>query len=141
MPHQHQDNYTLLRRALQANAAFSLVSGVVFVLFAKPISAAIGLAMPWVLVAIGVSLLLFAAGLVRNSLRPAVNIVESRIAVASDLAWVVGTGVVLAFGFLNSTGNWAALIIADIVLVFAALQYWGIRRALRTSAAPLHVHS
>lgn len=122
------DRSVWLRRALLGNAVFSSVSGMVFFVGAQPVSDAIGLSRPWVLAVIGLSLLVFAAGLFRNARRVDVNQLEAKTAIGMDIAWVVGTGVILAAGVLNSTGNWAAAIVADVVLVFAILQWIGLRK-------------
>lgn len=126
------DNATLLRRALRGNAAFSTASGLAFVAASGPIAATIGLEQPIVLIAIGLGLLVFAAGLIRNAARANVNRIEARLAVAGDLAWVLGSGVVIALGILTRTGNWAAAIVADVVLLFAILQLVGLRRLARS---------
>ena len=42
--------------------------------------------------------------------------------------WVVGTVPVVAMDLLNRTGSIGAVAIADVVLVFALLQYLGVRR-------------
>jgi hypothetical protein len=122
---------TLLRRALQANATFSTISGIAFALGAKPIAHAIGLE-PWpIMLAIGVGLLIFAAGLFRNASRENINRIEAVLTVAGDFAWVIGSGIVILLGILNTSGNWATAIIADIVLLFAILQWIGLRHAAR----------
>ncbi|MBW2316566.1 MAG: hypothetical protein JRH10_20580, partial [Deltaproteobacteria bacterium] len=46
----------------------------------------------------------------------------------ADLAWVVGTIPVVALDVLNRTGSIGAVAIADGVLLFAVLQYLGVRR-------------
>ncbi len=130
---QITESSRLLRMSLLSNALFSTVSGVAFIVASGPIAAAIGLPYPGILVAIGVSLLLFAAGLFTNARRDNVNLTEARVAVALDFAWVVGSAVVIAAGVLNTTGNWAVAMVADLVLAFAILQYVGIRRMPRTT--------
>ena len=124
----------LLRRALRGNGLFSTVSGFGFLLGAKPIAAFIGLEYPLIIAGIGVSLLVFAVGLFLNASRIRIDALEAKIAVVLDLGWVLGTSVVLALGILNTSGNWTAAIIADIVLVFAILQAVGVQRLATESS-------
>jgi hypothetical protein len=48
--------------------------------------------------------------------------------VALDVSWLAGSILLLAAGVLNREGNWALLVVGDIVLAFAILQAIGIRR-------------
>ncbi len=127
----------LVRTAMQCNAAFSALSGVTSIVASYPIAQWIGLRQPAVIGATGISLLVFAVALFATSRRKSVRLVDAWTAVALDTAWVIGSGIVVFSGVLNTRGNWLVTIIADIVLVFAILQYAGIRR-LRRSAI---VHS
>lgn len=128
---------TLLRRALQGNAVFSTVSGILFIAAAKPVGAFLGPVPPWLMVATGVSLLLFAARLVHNSVRSMVSVTEAKAAVVMDMVWVVGSGLAVVFANglgLSRPGTWAIVIVADVVLVFAVLQFLGVRRVSRVQA-------
>lgn len=125
----------LLRRSLQANAVFSGLSGLVLLFAAGPISSLLGINQRAILIAIGVGLVLYAAGLLRNAQRAVPDPKEASIAVAMDLAWVVGSGIVIALGILTAAGNWVVAIVADIVLLFAILQFVGIRRLRRQTSA------
>jgi hypothetical protein len=124
----------LLRRALQANGAFSALSGLILLAAAQPLAALLGLSHPMTLVGVGISLLLFSAGLWRNSRRETVNQMEALLAVALDVAWVAGSIAVIFAGVLSPTGNWMVAIVADIVLLFAVWQFLGLRKLRRESA-------
>lgn len=124
----------LLRVSLLSNAVFSGLSGVCFIAAAGPLSSLIGLPFPAILTGIGVALLAFAAGLAWNARRPVVNRAEAWLAVLLDLAWVAGSGVVIAVDVLTTTGNWAVALVADVVLAFAILQFLGLRKLRRTEA-------
>lgn len=122
---------TLLVRALAANAGFSGLSGLVLVVAADPVSAWIGIegATGW-LRAVGVGLLLFAAGLVRlvrGRGRPCGRVVA---ATTADLGWVAGSAVLLiAFpGLLSPAGERAVAAVAVVVAVLACAQLLGLRR-------------
>jgi hypothetical protein len=62
-----------------------------------------------------------------------VNTGIARFAVYADLAWVVGSAVLIFANLVPFTtaGKWTIAIIADVVLVFAILQYVGLRRVAR----------
>ncbi|HEY8152125.1 MAG TPA: hypothetical protein VIK51_24690, partial [Vicinamibacteria bacterium] len=44
------------------------------------------------------------------------------LAVALNVAWLVGTVAVIVAGWLNREGNWALILVGDVVLVFALLE-------------------
>ncbi len=122
---------TLLRRALQANGIFSALSGVVLILASNRIAALIGIEQSLWLT--GLLLLLFAAGLFRNARRAEINQTEAWLAVALDVIWVLGTGALIFAGVFSTTGNWIVALVGDVVLLFAVLQFWGLRKLRRAS--------
>ena len=126
-----QDKAQLLRRALRANGIFSITSGIAFILAARPIANLIGIDYPMLIAGIGVSLAFFSVALFYNAARSEVSRIEAGLAVAGDLAWVAGSGIVIALGILTTSGNWAVALIADIVLLFAIFQFIGLRRLTR----------
>jgi hypothetical protein len=78
-------------------------------------------------------LLLFAAGLFRNAARAELNQTEAWIAVALDVAWVIGTTALIFAGVFSATGNWVVALVGDVVLLFAVLQFWGLRKLRRAT--------
>lgn len=122
------DRQSLLRNSLRGNAAFSTLSGLTFLLGAEGLAGAIGLGDARILTGTGVQLLGFAALLAYLASRETLHLPTAMLIVWADLAWVVGTIPVVAFDLLNRTGSIGAVAIADIVLVFALLQYLGVRR-------------
>jgi hypothetical protein len=124
------DRSALLRRTLQANSAFSLLSGLLLTFDAEPIAALIGLPVPWILIAIGVICLGYAALLFLAARRAPIDRNHALGFVIADAAWVLASAVILLDGLapFTTTGVWAVLIVADIVGIFAALQYIGWRR-------------
>ena len=126
-----QDNTNFLRRALQANGMFSAVSGLVLIFAAEPVSHLLGLTLPSILMGIGAALLLYAVGLFRNAIQKSINHLEVWVAVVLDGAWVLGSGLLILTGLLSATGNWLVALVADIVLVFGVLQFYGLRRIKR----------
>jgi hypothetical protein len=120
----------LLSRTLQGNSIFSGLSGIVFIVAAGPLAAFLGLDAPLVLMIIGVSLLLYAVGLFQTATRKPISRSLALTAIILDVAWVAGSWLLLLTGWLPLTteGKWAVAIVAEIVSVFAILQYIGLRR-------------
>jgi len=118
----------VLRRALQANGAFSALSGIIFIVADDPLSSLLGVPGSFSLIGVGIALLVYAAGLFHNARRETVNQREAWIAVILDAAWVAGSAVVIFAGILTTTGNWMVAVVADIVLLFALLQLYGLRK-------------
>jgi len=79
-------------------------------------------------IGIGIALLVYAAGLLLNARREQIKLQEAWLAVIMDAAWVVGSMILIFAGVLTTAGNWLVAIVADIVLLFAVLQFFGIRR-------------
>lgn len=119
----------LLERALRGNALFSAVSGAALLLASGPIAAWMGIGQPLVLAGTGAGLLGWAYLLWRGAGGPD-QVALGRGAVAGDLAWVVGSVLILLAGRpeLSRAGMWAVAGVADIVAIFALLQIIGLRR-------------
>lgn len=123
-------HYNFLRRVLQANGLFSAISGLILTFAPGPVGSFLGLDMPFVLAAIGISLMVYAVGLFQTAARDPLNRQFVMAAIMLDIAWVAGSAVILFTPWLSLTvgGWWDIAIVADIVAVFAALQYYGLRR-------------
>ncbi len=118
----------LLRRVLQANAAFSMVSGIALVAFARPLAALMGVGRFWILLAVGAVLLVFAVTLVVNSRRGQINENEVVQGIVSDGVWVAGSTVIAFMGIVSATGVWIVAGAGLVVCAFALLQGIGLRR-------------
>ena len=114
MTHLPTDPARWLRLSLRANAIFSAVSGSGMLFAASAIAGLLGIEQTLLVRITGANLLGFA------SLAMAV--------VGADLLWVAGSAVLLPAGVFSPTGNWLVAGVADVVLLFAILQYVGIRR-------------
>ena len=125
-----------LSRVLMADGVVSGLSGLALVAAPGPIAALIGLRSAGVVAAVGVGLLVYAARLIGNARRESPRREEVAMAVILNLAWIAGTVVVIVAGWLNREGNWALILVGDIVLVFAVLEGIGLRKtaALRPAA-------
>jgi hypothetical protein len=125
----------LLRRTLQANAAFSALSGIVSITGAQPLSQLLGVNVSSLLIGMGIALLGYAAILLVNARRENIKLQEAWLAVILDATWVIGSVILIFAGTLSTTGNWLVAAAADIVLLFAVLQFFGIRRLQRQQPA------
>lgn len=125
-----QPNANLIRRAFYGNAAFSGVSGILFLLAANPVSSFLGVTEPMVIVIVGVVCIGYAALLFYNASRPVIEPTFALFTVFADSLWVLGSIVLLVAGWLPLTaeGKWAVAIVAMIVDAFAMLQFVGWRR-------------
>jgi len=124
-----------LRRVLVGNAIFSALTALLLIFNASAVARFLGIAPAWALMLLGILLLPFAAGVFMASRRAAVDPREVRAIFALDVAWVVGSILLLAIGGLPFTpaGKWAVAIVADIVAVFAMLEWLGLRRMQKTA--------
>ena len=126
---------TLLRSALRANAAFSGISGITALAAAGALTTALGIRDAAVLPVQGVSLVFFSGVLLWLATRNAIKPAFALAVVVMDLLWIVTTAVpLLLSGWLTATGTQVVIVLAGIVLSFAALQYVGVRR-LKSSLA------
>jgi hypothetical protein len=117
-----------LRRSLRANAAFSTLSGLTFVVAAAAIGEFLG-AVPALLVAgVGGQLLLFAAALIWLASRAEISVPIATAVIAADLLWVVGTVGVVCADVFSQGGAALAIVLADVVLLLAILQSIGVHR-------------
>lgn len=130
-----------LKTAMRSNGVFSIISGLVFILRADPLSEFMGLTVAYgttsatTLFWIGVLVLLFAAGLFINAAREKPKLTEARLAVFLDFGWVIGSAVIL-FGRvvpLTAGGWWLVAAIADVVAIFALWQFSAIRKITSAS--------
>jgi hypothetical protein len=125
-----KSNSSLLRNALYGNSIFSFVSGVIFLLFSKAMAGFLGLSASWIILVLGLGLIAYGVEIYLAARSEPVNRDIAKFAVYADLAWVLGSAVLIFANLVPFTdaGKWAIVIIADIVLVFAILQYVGLRR-------------
>jgi hypothetical protein len=132
---QSTDKQRLLRRALEGNALFSLVSGVVILSANQTLVEFLGLPSNASLTALGIGLLGYAGWLLWNARREKIKIVDAWIAVILDMVWVLGSyGLLFAVKF-SSGGKWAVVLVAELVFLFGLIQWMGLRRMGRSRKA------
>jgi len=120
----------LLRNALRGNGIFSLLSGAIMVVGAGALANIMGVPSAVAFIVIGVGLLLHAVNLFYNAGKNTIKMNFGWFAIIADVAWVLGSAVILltdAFS-LSTTGKWIVLMVADVVLLFAIVQYLGLRK-------------
>jgi hypothetical protein len=110
------------------NALFSTLSGVTILFAQGCVLQTLGLSKNISLAILGIGLLVFAVVLVINARRQQVSTSDAWIAVVMDLAWVLGSYVLIFIVPFSSQGKWVVGVVAELVSAFAVLQFLGIRR-------------
>lgn len=128
----NNDLQGFLRNALRGNAAFSSVTGLLCIFDAGWLSEMMGFgaSAAAVFILLGIGLLLFAASLFWDSRKSEINLNKAMLTVGMDVLWVVASAAILLLNLLplSNAGWWTIAVVADIVAVFAVLQYLGVRR-------------
>ena len=128
MNQQCEEPACFLRKALIGNALFSTLSGLA-ILFAQGwVLRILGLASNVNLLILGVGLIVFAITLVVNARKQQVKKSDAWIAVLMDVAWVLSSYILIFIVPFSTEGKWVVGVVAELVLVFAVLQFVGIRR-------------
>lgn len=128
---------SLLSKVLRADGVFALVSGAVLILAAGPIADLIELSYPLALVLDGALFLGYGALLLYYAGREPANRLIARIAIVLNALWAIGSFAGVIFGWfpVNSAGNWAIILAAEAVVIFAILEFVALRRAEKEVAA------
>jgi len=127
------NNSSLLKKALYGNSIFCSTSGLAFTLFSKPIADFLGLSASWAILALGIGLLLYGIEVFIFARRETISEGFAKFVIGADIAWVLGSMVLIFTSLVDFTiaGKWGIAIIADIVLVFAIVQFVGLKRLAR----------
>jgi ABC-type multidrug transport system permease subunit len=136
MENSNKERQQLLRRALLANASFSTISGLVLVFAQRGVVRLLGLPETINLIALGISLLVFAAILVFFARKKPIKLLDAWIAVILDASWVLGSYPLLFVVPFSTSGKWVVGIVAEVVMVFALMQWLGIRRIRKGTIFP-----
>ena len=133
VPQRELASDALLRRALVGNVLFSAVAGAAMIVASGRISDFIGLSPGWVPAAIGVGVLIWAADVGYIARRHEIPPWMVWIVIGGDLAWVVASygDIITGVPELTTAGAWTVGILAEIVALFAIVQYLGLRRIRR----------
>ena len=124
---------SFLQRAILGNAAFSGLSGLLLVLATNPIGQFLGLGNTLILTIVGIGLLLYLPFLLWLANQSPVPPWMAWVVIELDVLWVIGSLILIFTSLvpLTTGGKWAVAITADIVTVFAILQYFGLRHQQR----------
>ena len=133
MNSQFEERGCLLRRALLGNALFSTLSAITILLAPRWVLRLLGLSQSLSLSVLGFSLIAFAVALVINARRPQVKTSDAWAAVIMDVVWVLGSGALLFLVPFSTSGKWVVVLVADMVLIFAILQFAGIRKIQKSA--------
>ena len=132
MNEQRLDKQKLLRRALQGNALFSVISGLAILAANRSLVAFLGLSNDASLAPLGVGLLGYAAWLGWNARREKIKIVDAWIAVILDMVWVAGSYLLVFKVSFTNPGKWVVILVAELVFAFGVTQWLGLRRIARS---------
>ncbi|HUS94155.1 MAG TPA: hypothetical protein VMZ24_03150 [Patescibacteria group bacterium] len=123
---------SLLTKALRADGAFALFSGLILLLGANPLADLFELFQATALILLGVVLLSYAAMLFFFAGR---NLEQAgaRLAIILNLTWVIVSYAGLLSGWfpVNSAGKWAIALVAEAVMIFAIVEFIALRRATK----------
>ena len=129
------DCQRLLRNSLIGNALFSMLSALMILVSSGRLAQFIGLRDHMVLTVLAISLAGYAVILLVNARRPKIKISDAWMAVILDAVWVIGSYALIFVVPFTFGGKWLIAGVAEIVLVFAILQSFGIRRVMRGDQA------
>jgi hypothetical protein len=127
----------LLRRTLWGNAIFSILGGAVLTIFAAPFAGiaahepgtGLGLELAVVFELLGLGIVGFGVLCAWIASRETMPAGWARVILAADLAWVLGSVLVLAVPASWTTAGVAGIVlVALIVADLALLEYLGLRR-------------
>lgn len=127
----------LLRRTLWGNAVFSVISGAGLVAFATPFAllateapvSVMGLDLALVFELLGLGVVAFGAICAWAASRETLPRSWAQVIFAADIAWVVGSALVLMLpAAWTTTGIAGIAVVALIVADLAVLEYLGLRR-------------
>ena len=121
---------SLLKNALIGNSVFSFLSGLACLLFSAAIANFLGISASSIILVLGIGLILYAIEIYLGARTNPVHKGIATFAVYADFTWVLGSAVLIFANLVDFTtaGKWTIAIVADLVLVFAILQFVGLRR-------------
>jgi hypothetical protein len=125
----------MLRTTLVTNGISTALCGLALLVAPGPLAPLLGVPEPGVLAAVGAGLLLYAAGLFWTAAQQPISPAAAWTAIVMDVGWVIGSVALLEVGLLTPIGSGLVSLVAAVVLVFAALQYRGVRRLTHPVAA------
>ena len=119
-----------LKTVLLGNAVFSTVSGIAMLTFNGLLMEIMGIVLSWILPTIGAGLILFGLIIVYHATRPATSSFQVKLIIFQDVAWVLGSTIIIGFQLfeLTTTGYVLMTVVGIAVADFALLRWIGLRR-------------
>jgi hypothetical protein len=126
-----------LGRVLLGNAIFTALSGLACLAWPRPLAVWLGIEQPLILSVLGIILLLSAGGLAWIAMRTPSDRRMVQAIFILDVVWVIVSALALLAGWppLTATGKWIIAGVADVVAVFALLEFVGLRRMQNETAS------
>lgn len=127
---QKTTDTTFLARILQADGIFCAISGAVCLLGAQPLATLFAIQLPLIFTAVGTVILLYGVTLFVLAGRTTQTRFLVQVALFLNIVWVVASFAGLLAGLfpVSTAGKWAIAIMADLVLIIAIVQAYGLRR-------------
>lgn len=125
----------LLKRALTANAGFSIASALTIFGFAPMVSSLFAGIATVYLYALAAGLIAFASYVAWVATRPIISIKEAKLIILADWGWVLGSAALIAFTFdmLSLLAIDVIAGVAAIVAGFAIAQTKGMNRLIENN--------
>ena len=121
----------LLRSTLVINGVSTDLCGLAHLAAPGALAEVLGVSASALLAAMGGGLVLYAAGLFWTARRRPIPDAAAWAAIVMDLGWVVGSVAVIEAGVLSPIGIGLVALVAAVVLIFAVLQFVGVRQMPR----------
>lgn len=124
----------MLAKVLRADAIVILSSSIILLLGSRPVASLIGLGNPNALLILGFILLTYGITLLAFAGRDPWNRRIAWLAIILNGLWVLGSylGLLLGWFPVNTAGRWAIALVAEVVALFAILEFIALRRANRS---------
>jgi hypothetical protein len=123
-------SHNLLRRALQTDGLSTAAVGLLLTFGAGPIASFMGVSSAVPILVLGLILAVYGVGLFVLASRETIDRRLPIIVIELNVAWVIGSAIVLAadlFG-LTTGGRWGILLVADAVVLLTIAEFVGLRR-------------
>jgi hypothetical protein len=126
----HETDSDFLTRVLQADGLFCATTGAITAFGAGAWAALFGLERPLIFMVIGGVVLAYGLALLLAANRTSQTRLLTQIALGLNIVWVVASFAGLLAGLfpVSAAGKWVIAILADLVLVIAVVQAYGLRR-------------
>lgn len=123
----------MLVKVLRGDAIVIISSSIILLLGSRPVAGLIELDSPNALLILGFVLLAYGLTLLAFAGRDPENRRIAWLAIILNGLWVLGSylGLLLGWFPVNTAGKWAIALVAEVVALFAILEFIALRRANR----------